>query len=362
VYYYLLGVNKPTAFELTMRSHEKIILGLFFADEDNLVFDNIRYSENFTDMKINDIKMLSYKFLGPVFLTAATVIGENWKIEFIESSLSLRDSIIDEVDVLQSFFTLNSSMETQEGTSNLFALISTPYTEDIKLIYDEISKYIHPSIVQSKIANENLLGNRFDFNRMINSELERGINLIEYSLGASRKAYWEEEQRYYCVGLIERKIGKNLRVSNLYTFDKDDPLRKHYLEYIPSYYVMSILPDYYEHLISETLEVYDKKGIYPNIRMIRLKYKDKNVVYLEEYNLENKISKSYGVILVQQYEESEENRKLSYFKKNLRLLLDRNKDIKDSFNLFNPHIKYEIWGAISNEDLDKIGLILDNPD
>ncbi|MCK4370653.1 MAG: hypothetical protein KAW03_06270, partial [Candidatus Lokiarchaeota archaeon] len=114
-----------------MKSHENIILGLFFADEDNLVFDNIKYSDNFTDMKINDIKMLSYKFLGPVFLTAATGIGENWQIEFIEASLSLRGANVDEVDVLQSFFTLNSSIETQDGASNLFALISTPYTEDV---------------------------------------------------------------------------------------------------------------------------------------------------------------------------------------------------------------------------------------
>ncbi len=341
---------------------EDIILGLFYADEDYLVFDNLRYSENFTDMKINDIKMLSYKFLGPVFLTAATGIGENWKIEFIEASLSLHNAHVADADVLQSFFTLNSSMETQDGTSTLFTLISTPYTEDIKLISDEISKYIHPSIIQSKIINENLLGDRFDFNRMIDNELERGINLIEYSLGASRKAYWEEVQSYYCVGLIERKIGESIRVSNLYTFDKDDPLRKIYLDYIPSYYVMSILPDYYEHLISETLKVYDKKGIYPHIRMIRLKHRDKKVVYLEEYIYENKISKSYGVILVQEQKESEENRKLSYFKKKLRLILVRNKDIKESFNLINPHIKNERWGAISNEDLDKIGVILDNPD
>ncbi len=345
-----------------MKSHENIILGLFFADEDNLVFDNIKYSDNFTDMKINDIKMLSYKFLGPVFLTAATSIGENWKIEFIEASLSLRGANVDEVDVLQSFFTLNSSIETQDGASNLFALISTPYTEDVKLLYDEISNFIHPSITQSKIVNENLLGSRFNFNRMINSELERGLNLIEYSLGASRKAYWEEGQKYYCVGLIERKTGENIRTSNLYTFNKDDPLRKLYLEYIPSYYVMSILPDYYEHLISETLEVYEKKGISPNIRVIKLRYKDKKVVYLEEYLFENEISKSFGVILVQQNEETEENRKLSYFKKNLRLILDRNKDIKDSLKLINPNFVSERWGTISNEDLDKIGLILDKND
>jgi len=345
-----------------MRSDKNIILGLFFADEDNLVFDYIKYSDNFTDMKINDIKMLSYKFLGPVFLTAATSIGKNWKIEFIEASLSLRDANVDEVDVLQSFFTLNSSIETQDGASNLFALISTPYTEDVKLLYDEISKYIHPNITQSKIVNENLLGSRFDFNRMINSELERGLNLIESSLGASRKAYWEEGQKYYCVGLIERKTGENIRSSNLYTFNKDDPLRKIYLEYIPSYYVMSILPDYYEHLISETLEVYEKKGISPNIRVMRLRYEDKKVVYLEEYLFENEISKSFGVILVQQKGETEETRKLSYFKKNIRLILDRNKDIKDSLNSINPYFVSERWGTISNEDLDKIGLILDKND
>ena len=345
-----------------MKSHENIILGLFFADEDNLVFDNIKYSDNFTDMKINDIKMLSYKFLGPVFLTAATGIGENWQIEFIEASLSLCGANVDEVDVLQSFFTLNSSIETQDGASNLFALISTPYTEDVKLLYDEISNYIHPSITQSKIVNENLLGSRFDFNRMINNELERGLNLLECSLGASRKAYWEEKQTYYCVGLIERKNAEDLRISNLYTFDKDDTLRKAFLDYIPSYYVISILPDYYEHLISETLEVYDKKGVYPNIRMITLKYRDKKVVYLEEYILEYEIYKSYGVILVQQYEENEENKKLSYFKKNLRLILDKKRDLKESLELMNPHFKYERWGAISNDDLEKIAIILDNPD
>jgi len=341
---------------------EDIILGLFYADEDNLVFDKIKFSEKFNDMKINDIKMLSYRFLGPVFLTAATGLGNNWKIEFIEASLSLHNKNIEEADILQSFFTLNSSIETEEGTTNLFALISTPYTEDTKLIYDEISNYIHPSIIQSKLVNENLLGDRVDFNRLIDSELERGINLIEYSLGASRKSYWEEEQRYYCVGLIERKTGEDLRVSNLFTCNKDDFLRKVFLDYIPSYYVMAILPDYYERLISETLEAYDKRGIYPNIRRIKLNYRDKKVVYLEENVIENGVSKSYGVILVQHFEETEESKMISYYKKNLRLLLDTNRDLKDILALINPHLKFERWGAISNEDLDKIGLILDKRD
>ena len=280
--------------------NESYLLGLFYADEDNLVFDKVKFSENLNEERIEALKMLSFRFLGPVFLTAAiqSEIGNNWQIKFIEASLSILNTDVNEVDVLQSFFNLNSSIETLEGTTNLFAMISSPFTEDVKLIYDEISEYIHPSIIQGKVVNENLLGRRFNFERFIAIELQRGINLIEYSQGSFRKAYWEEKQEYYCVGFLERKTGKNIRVSNLYTFDKDDSRRKKYLNLIPSYYIMSILPDYYEHLISETLELYNKKGLYPNIRMIKLSYEDRKVVYLEEYIFEEEIFKSYGVILV----------------------------------------------------------------
>ncbi|MFX0030999.1 MAG: hypothetical protein ACFE8B_17425, partial [Candidatus Hermodarchaeota archaeon] len=196
---------------------KELILALFYADENNLVYETIKHSESFNEDKRNKLKMLSFKFLGPVFLTAASGIGNNWKIESIEASLSLLNSKAIEADIIQSFFTLNSSIENSEGPTNLFTIISTPFTEDIKLIYDEISEYIHPSIIQGKIINENLLGARFNFSRFISTELYRGINLIEYSLGASRKIYWEEEQKYYCVGLIERKNAIDLRISNLYT-------------------------------------------------------------------------------------------------------------------------------------------------
>ncbi|MFW9874070.1 MAG: hypothetical protein ACFFG0_13260 [Candidatus Thorarchaeota archaeon] len=53
---------------------EEIILGLFYADEDTLVFDNIKCSDDFSEEKRNELKMLSFKFLGPVFLTAASGI------------------------------------------------------------------------------------------------------------------------------------------------------------------------------------------------------------------------------------------------------------------------------------------------
>ncbi|MHA2129644.1 MAG: hypothetical protein ACW99L_06700 [Promethearchaeota archaeon] len=339
-----------------------IILGLFFANEDNLVFDSIKHSDSFSEERKNDLKMLSFKFLGPVFLTAASGIGNNWKIEFIEASLSLSNADVNEADVIQSFFTLNSSMDTLEGPTNLFALISTPFTEDVKLIHNEISEYIHPSILQGKVVNENLLGNRFNFDRFINHELHRGINLIEYSLGASRRVYWEERQKYYCVGVIERKNAEDLRVSNLYTFDKYDSLRTKYLEFIPSYYVMSILPDYYEHLISETLGLYNKKGVYPNIRLIKLSYKEKIVIYLEEFILENDIFNSYGVILIQAREDSEENQNLSYFRKKLRTILDGKKKLEDVIKFINSRFEVVRWGANIDEELSQIAEILDNED
>ncbi len=342
--------------------NEEIILGLFFADEDNLVFENIKSSENFSEEKKNELKMLSFKFLGPVFLTAASGIGNNWIIEFIESSLSLSDVEVYDASVIQSFFALNSSMRTLDGSTNLFTLISTPFTEDIKLIHDEISKYIHPSILQGKIVNENLLGSRFNLDRFLHHELYRGMNLIEYSLGASRKVYWEERQQYYCVGVIERKNSEDLRVSNLFTFDKNDPLRKKYLDLIPSFYVMSILPDYYEHLISDTLDLYNKKGVYPNIRLIKLSHENKKVVYFEEFVIENSISKSYGVILVQQSQDTEENHNMSYYRKILRTILDRKKNLRKVIKSINPEFEDVIWGTISNEELNQIADVHDNKD
>ena len=339
---------------------EELILGLFYADASNLVYDKIKFSETFSEERKNELKMLSFKFLGPVFLTAASGIGNNWKIESIEATLSLSETKGVKANIIQSFFTLNSAIDHSEGITNLFALISTPFTEDTKLIYNEISHYIHPSIMQGKIVNENLLGSRFNFSRFMESELFRGINLIEYSLGASRKMYWEEEQRYYCVGLIERQTSKDVRMSNLYTFDKDDPIRYQFLDFIPSYYVMSILPDYYEHLISETLGLFNKKGVHPSIRSIKLRCKDKKVVYLEETVSKNNIQTSFGVILVQRREIMDENKNLSYFKKKLRLILESNKDWKKYLTNINPHFKEERWGAISDEELNRIGDVLDS--
>ncbi|MFW9874072.1 MAG: hypothetical protein ACFFG0_13270 [Candidatus Thorarchaeota archaeon] len=172
--------------------------------------------------------------------------------------------------------------------------------------------------------------------------------------------YWDEGHKYYCVELIERKNSEVLRDSNLYTFDKNDPLRKSYLKFIPSYYAMSILPDYYEHLISDTLELYNKKGVYPCIRTIKLSYEDKKVVYLEEFIIEGGIVRSYGVILDQQDDIREMNKHLSYFRKKLRSALDSKKDLKEILGSINPHFKDDRWKTILDKELNKIGEILDS--
>ena len=333
------------------------ILGLFFSDKDNLVYDNIKFSESLSEDNKNQLNMLSYKFLGPVFLTAASSNGDNWRIELIESSLSLYQGKIS--DIIQSFFSLNSSFKSEDGVSNLFALIGSPHTEDIKDIYNLLVKYIHPSIIQGKIVNEDLLGNRFNFHKFIKSELVRGIHLIDYSLGSSRKVYWEEQHSYSCVGLIERIKSKKDKISNLYTFDESDPLRKESLNFIPSYYVMCVLPDYYENLIDETLRLFNKAGISANLRLINLSNKNNKVIYLEEFIVEDDIKKSYGVILVQDNNVLSNPNKISFYKKNLRLILDGHKELNEVLNHFNDRFKAKEWATQTDEDLNNIGSKLD---
>ena len=70
-----------------MYNNERI-LGLFYSDKDNLIFDKIKFSEDLSEENKNNLDMVSYKFLGPIFLTTASNNEENWKIELIESSLS----------------------------------------------------------------------------------------------------------------------------------------------------------------------------------------------------------------------------------------------------------------------------------
>jgi hypothetical protein len=336
------------------------ILGLFFADQNEMVYDKIKISEDLTEDRENNLKMLSFKYLGPVFLTEICNKGNPWNIDLVESALILQNQGSHNEKMFQSFFNINTSNESEDGSVNLSALIASPYTEDIKEIADELCEYILPAIIQGKIAEENLLGSRFKYSKFIQKELTRGLNLIDYSLGSSRKAYWEEQHNYYCVGLIERIVSKDFKSSNLITFDKENLLRKKCLEFIPSYYIMAILPDYYEKLIDETLELFNVTTIYPNIKLIKLHSHEKKMIYLEEYVVDKNIKRSYGVILIEDTEGFNDLNKISFYKKNLRLILDRNKDVQDTILKINPNFRFKRWDTLSNESLNDLEANLDN--
>ncbi len=336
------------------------ILGLFFANEDEMVYDKIKISEDLTEERENNLKMLSFKYLGPIFLTEMCNKGNPWNIDFIESALILQNQGSYNEKKFQSFFNINASNEGEDGMANLSALIASPYTEDIKEIADGLCDYILPAIIQGKIVEENFLGSKFKYSKFIQKELTRGLNLIDYSLGSSRKVHWEEQHNYYCVGLIERIVSKYYKASNLFTFDKDNMLRKKCLEFIPSYYVMAILPDYYEKLIDETLKLFNVTTIYPNISLIKLHSHEKKVIYLEEYVVDKNIKKSYGVILIEDTEGFDNLNKISFYKKNLRLMVDGNKDISDIMLKINPNFGFKKWDTLSNESLNDLEANLDN--
>jgi len=325
-----------------------------------MVYDKIKISEELTEERENNLKMLSFKYLGPVFLTEMCNKGNPWNIDFIESALILHNQVSYNEKRFQSFFNINSSNETIDGIVNLSALIASPYTEDIKQIADGLCEYILPAIIQGKIVEESYLGSRFKYSKFIQRELTRGLNLIDYSLGSARKVYWEEQHNYYCVGLIERVVSKYYKASNLITFDKDNVLRKKCLEFIPSYYVMAILPDYYEKLVDETLKLFNVTSIHPNIRLIKLHSHEKKVIYLEEYVVAKNIKKSYGVILIEDTEGFTDMNKISFYKKNLRLILDQNKDVHDIMVKINPNLSFKKWDTLSNESLNDLETNLDN--
>ncbi len=339
----------------------ELILGIFYSDINNLIHDSIKNSENFSQEKREKVRMLPFKFLGPVFLTSGITRTQNWKIDLIESSLSIYQEQPQESGMLQSFVNLNSVFETREEITNLFALIGTPYTEDIKVIQDKMSGYIHPSIEQGLCINRKKIGGIFREDGFIREELNRGMNLIHYYLGSSRKMYWEEQVNYDCVGLIERVSNKDDKSSYLYTFDKDDPTRKQYLSSFPSYYVMVVLPDFYEDLVKETLELFEITRYYPNIRFIYLSNKmNKKVVYFEEFQEIKGNKRCLGLILVQTNESMLEAKRISSYRKYLRQALDINKPIGEVINKVNPQFSLHEWGTSNEGELERIHKILDN--
>ncbi len=338
------------------------ILAMFYSNENNLVFDNIKRTSDFSEEKTNQLKMLSFKFLGPLFLSSAKESGNSWKIDSIESSLSMQSKGTRDVDILQTFFCLNSFVDSEDRSTILSSLIGSSYTEDIKMLYNKLSKYLHPSIVQGKVVNESIMGSEFNANKFLRDELQRGADLIDFSLGSQRKMYWEEQQQYLCIGVIERKTEFDRKITNLYTFSKEDLLKKSVLQSIPSFYLLSILPDYYEKLVNETLDLFNKNTVLSNIQQIELSTKSTKAVYIEEFIIEKDIKSSYGVILIPSTNgtNADEAHNIAYFKKKIRLILDLNKILSQILPDLNKSLIYKSWKAVTEDELTNIKINLDD--
>lgn len=48
------------------------ILGLFYSEENGIIFDNVKVPEDLNEKIKDKIRMLSFKFLGPVFMTESS--------------------------------------------------------------------------------------------------------------------------------------------------------------------------------------------------------------------------------------------------------------------------------------------------
>jgi hypothetical protein len=339
----------------------EFLLGLFYSDEETLVYDNIKLSHSLSKKAIQELKSMSLKFLGPLFMTSDLIKQMEWKIDYIDTTLTPQiEQKIDET-LMQSFTCLNSSRKVAGYLTNLFTFIGSPYTEDLTMIYERLDKYIHPSIVQGKLIAQSTYGDDFDLYKFIEDEIKRGTDLIEHTLGSPRKIYWEEKKAYSTVAVIKRTKNNGSLQSDLYTFDLDDPLRKETLEHIPSYYFMSILPDYYERRMNETLRLFGKQNLYSNIIKIKVSNPENVVLYIEEFMTNGDAKVSYGLILIPKNDKIKESGDLFFYKKKLRSMLDKNNDVERSVIELNSRINpFDNWNLNSDETLQKIENLLDS--
>ncbi|MFW9952058.1 MAG: hypothetical protein ACFFKA_18210 [Candidatus Thorarchaeota archaeon] len=343
-----------------LRKGSEFLLGLFFSDEKTLVYDNIKITHKLPKVNIQELKSISLKFLGPLFMTRNLYIQKQWKIEYIETSLTPQTGKKVDETLLQSMACLNSTRKTAGHTTNLFTFIGSPFTEDLTMIYERLDKYIHPSIAQGKIVSQKINDTNFDFDKFIDDELKRGTELILHALGSPRKIYWEEKKAYSTIAVIKRVKKDRLLESDLFTFDLDDPLRREALNRIPSYYFIGILPDYYEKRMNDTLRLFGIEELYPNIIKIKISNPDTEVLYIEEFITNGDSKIGYGLVLIPENNIIMEANDLFFYKKSLRNMLDKNKGFESSIIEINSRINpFERWNLNSSDSLQNIESRLD---
>jgi hypothetical protein len=123
---------------------------------------------------------------------------------------------------------------------------------------------------------------------------------------------------------------------------------------------MGILPDYYEKRMNETLKLFEKQGLYPNIIKIKVSNPNKEVLYLEEFVINSNEKLSYGLILIPSNNKIKESREIFYYKKKLRFMLDKKKEFERYIIDLNSKINpFKKWSLNSEEALRKIEKKLD---
>ena len=73
-----------------------------------------------------------------------------------------------------------------------------------------------------------------------------------------------------------------------------------------------------------------------------------------------KTKSSYGVILIEDPEGLNDLNKIAYYKKYLRLMLDKPKDVYDIMLKINSNLAFKRWDTLSNESLNNLEATLDN--
>lgn len=339
------------------------LIGLFFSDENNLVYKKIQHFLDISEQKATELEMLTFKFFGPVYMTAAENSKQQWKIDFIEASLGLKQGMNTNWKNLQSFFTLNSSYPTEKGEiTHLSAFISSPYTEDYEPLYDKFTEYIHPCLVQGNIFKKKTSNGEFKERRFIREELDRGLQLLNYNLGSARKMYLKEHQKFFCIGVIKNFYKDGKKLSKFYTFDKDDQLISDINENIPSFYIISTIPNYYETLLTNTIDLFNISAYSANLRRINLSSQEKEVVYIEEYVVKEDKKESIGVILIPAPKELlDQSENISMYRKKIRTHLDNGKayEIDDFLKAFNARFSTQEWDISSEQGLNEIQINLD---
>ena len=81
---------------------------------------------------------------------------------------------------------------------------------------------------------------------------------------------------------------------------------------------------------------------------------------MEEFKEEKDVIKSYGVILIPEGQAVKEGENISYYKRNLRDLLDGHKEISEVLKNLNPQFKDEKWCTSTDEDLNTIRACFDD--